>query len=221
MLCTFGGKFLKQNTAIVSYMAEPKNVVYLKMGGVSGVLTPVVAFVGIAIAIASYPAFSWTNNALSDLGVISGLTMTAFNFGIYTSGLLSLAFAGFGLFTYFGKSWVGKVGSGFFAGASLSLMAIGFFNESFRPTHYIVSVAFFALAPISLFILTGALLISKQHKLAVFSMVVAFAAAAPWILQLTLNYLPNVAIPEALSGIVLSVWAIVMSKFLLKPNPVL
>lgn len=202
-------------------MAEPKTVVYLKLGGGSGVLTPIVAFIGIAIAIASYPAFSWTNNALSDLGVVSGITMTAFNFSIYTSGLLSLAFAGFGLFTYLGKSWVGKIGSGFFAGASLSLMAIGFFNESFRPTHYIVSVAFFALAPISLFILTGALLINKQAKLAGFTVLVAFAAAIPWILQLTLNYVPNVAIPEALSGIVLSVWAIVMSRILLKTKPVL
>lgn len=202
-------------------MAEPKTVVYLKLGGVSGVLTPLVAFVGIAISITSYPAFSWTNNALSDLGVVSGITMTAFNFSIYTSGLLSLAFAGFGLFTYLRKSWVGKIGSGFFAGASLSLMAIGFFNESFRPTHYIVSVAFFALAPISLFILTGALLINKQAKLAVFTVLVAFAAAIPWILQLTLNYVPNVAIPEALSGIVLSVWAIVMSRILLKTKPVL
>ena len=37
--------------------------------------------------------------------------------------------------------------------ASLALIAISVFNENYSPTHYLVSVAFFVLAPISLFII--------------------------------------------------------------------
>ncbi len=199
-------------------MTQPKPTTTQIMGASTGLFAPIFALVCIAIAIVTYKNFSWTNNALSDLGVASGLTSVVFNFGLYTSGLLFLNFTVFGLFTYFRKSVVGRVGSGFFAATALALMAIGFFNESFRPTHYIVSVLFFVLAPISLFILTGAFFINKQQKLGIFTVLVALAAATPWILQLTLHYVPNVAIPESLSGIVLSIWTIVVSKMLLKPK---
>ena len=44
------------------------------IGIVAGIATPIVAFASILTAIASYPQFSWTNNALSDLGVVAGVT---------------------------------------------------------------------------------------------------------------------------------------------------
>jgi hypothetical membrane protein len=197
-------------------MFEEKRVIYQRMGAVAGMVSPIVAFISILIAIASYPAFSWTNNALSDLGIVSGITETTFNFGLYTSGLFGFGFAVFGLFTYFGKSLVGKIGAGFFAAATLALMAIGFFNESFSPTHYVVSVAFFTLAPISLFILTCAFYLNRDRRLAAFTVAIGIAAALPWILQFTIKYVPNVAIPEAVSALAVSVWVIVLAQKMLK-----
>ena len=44
-----------------------------------GIVAPMIAFVCIGGAITSYPQFSWTNNALSDLGVISGITENLFS----------------------------------------------------------------------------------------------------------------------------------------------
>ena len=198
-------------------MSDSKNVVYQRIGASAGILAPILAFICILVSIISYPSFSWTNNALSDLGVVSGLTESAFNFGLLASGLLAFNFAIFGLFTYFGKSWVGKIGSAVFAAASLALMAISVFNESFSPTHYIVSVAFFVLAPISLFIITGAFWLSHRRGMAIFTIAAGVAAALPWILFFAFNYVPNVAIPEFLSGLSVSVWAIVFGKKMLKP----
>lgn len=197
-------------------MSNPTRIKYLKIGSALGIAAPIVAFSCIIIAIVSYPAFSWTNNALSDLGVISGVTGPVFNFGLVASGFLGLLFAVFGLVIYFRKSLVGKVGSGFFAAATVALMAIGVFNESFSPTHYLVSVVFFTLAPIALFILTGAFGLNRQRKMAAFTIAVAILAALPWLMLFAFNYVPNVAIPEAASGLALSVWTIVLGKKFLK-----
>jgi hypothetical membrane protein len=196
-------------------MSEPRNFVYQRIGAASGIVAPIVAFVCILIAIVSYSTFSWTNNALSDLGVVSGVTSSLFNFGLLASGVLAFNFAIFGLFTYFGKSWVGKIGSIIFAAATLALIAISVFNENFSPTHYLVSVAFFTLSPIALFILTFGFWLNHQRGIAAFTVAVGVAAALPWILLFTFNYVPNVAIPEFLSALALSVWAVFLGKKML------
>jgi hypothetical membrane protein len=199
-------------------MSKQRNPVYQKIGASSGIVAPIAAFVCILTAIASYPTFSWTNNALSDLGIVPGITSSLFNFGLLASGVLAFNFAIFGLFSYLRKSWVGKIGSAVFAVATLALIAISIFNENFSPTHYLVSVAFFTLAPIALFILTFGFLLSRLRGMAVFTVLVGVAAALPWLLLFTFNYVPNVAIPEFLSGLAVSAWAIVLGKKMLSPK---
>jgi len=196
-------------------MSETRNFVYQRIGAASGIVAPIVAFVCILSAIASYPTFSWINNALSDLGIVSGITSSLFNFGLLASGILAFNFSIFGLFNYFGKKRVGKIGSVVFAAATIALIAISVFNENFSPTHYLVSVAFFTLAPIALFILTFGFWLNHQRGIAVFTVAVGVAAALPWILLFTINYVPNVAIPEFLSALAVSVWAVVLGKKML------
>lgn len=189
-----------------------------RIGASSGILSPIIGFVCIITAIDTYPRFSWTNNALSDLGVVPGITASVFNFGLIASGLLAFNFAIFGLYVYFSnsKNNVGKIGSDLFASGSLALIAIGVFNENYSPTHYLVSVAFFTLMPIALFIITYSFLLTHQGKIAAFTILAGFAAAVPWILQFTFNYVPNVAIPEFLSGIIISVWTVTLASKILK-----
>ncbi len=59
-------------------MSKQKNS-YQRIGASMGIVAPMIAFVCIGGAITSYPQFSWTNNALSDLGVISGITENLFS----------------------------------------------------------------------------------------------------------------------------------------------
>lgn len=195
----------------------PTKPVYRRMGAYAGIIAPLVGFVSILSAVASYPQFSWTNNALSDLGVVAGITGPLFNFGLIASGILAFLFAVLGLYNYFGEALVGKVGVYAFEAATLALIGIGIFNESFQGTHYILSVAFFVLAPISLFILTCAFWISRQRGMAVFTVSIGVAAALPWLLLFEFNYVPNVAIPEFISGLAVSAWTVVFGKKMLKP----
>jgi hypothetical membrane protein len=197
-------------------LPEPRSVINQRMGAAAAIAAPILAFTCILIAIASYPGFSWTNNALSDLGIIPGITGPLFNFGLYTSGLLAFNFAVFGLFTYLGKRWVGKIGSAVFTATALALIAIGVFNESFSGIHYAVSVAFFTLAPIALFVLTCAFWLESHRRMATFSLLIGVIAALPWLLLFAFNYVPNVAIPETASGLAVSVWAVVVGRKMLK-----
>ncbi len=187
----------------------------LKVAGTCGVLAPIIAYACILSAIASWSQFSWVNNALSDLGVQPGITAPLFNSGLVVSGLLFIFFAT-GLFPLLGKSVIGKVGAAVFVLACVALVCIGVFNEHFSPTHYIVSVMLFVLLPISLLILTGAFWLKGHKGLSVFTLALAFAAATPWVLQFTVHYVSNVAIPEFISGLAGVAWTIVLSYKMLK-----
>jgi hypothetical membrane protein len=184
-------------------------------GEAGGIIAPIIAFTCILISIASYPEFSWTNNALSDLGVVSGITGFVFIFGLYFSGLFVFKFAVFGLFRYL-RSWVGKIGAVTFGVTAFALMGIGVAPENRPPYHYIFSVAFFVLMIISLFIITAAFAFKRQTKMALFTLLTAVAAAIPWILQFTVHYVEGVAIPEFTSALAGSAWTVVLSYKMLK-----
>ena len=165
------------------------------------------------------PHFSWTNNALSDLGVVSGITSLTLQLWACCQWILSFQLLPYlAYITYLWEKLGGQNWLSCFCGRNLALIAIGIFNENFSPTHYFVSVAFFMLVPISLFILTCAFWLSHQRGMAVFTVLVGVAAALPWLLLFAFNYVPNVAIPEFLSGLAVSVWAVVVGKKMLNPK---
>ncbi len=199
-------------------MPEYRNTGKQRFGAATGIFAPIVAFTCILIAISSHPSFSWTSNALSDLGVIAGITGLLFNFGLCASGLLALNFAVFGLYAYLGKTWVGKIGASAFAAATIALIAIGVFNENYAGTHYAVSVAFFTLMPISMFIITCAFLLDHRGRMAIFTVSTGVAAALPWLLLFAFKYVPNVAIPEFVSGLIVSAWTIILGYKMLKSS---
>jgi hypothetical membrane protein len=188
-----------------------------KAAAIIGLAAPIFTFSCIFAAIASWPPFSWTNNALSDLGVQSGITAPLFNTGLVIGGVLFAIFA-VGLFSFAGKRAVGKVGCAFFVLAWVALICIGIFNENFSPTHYIVSVMLFVFLPISLLTFVAAFWIDGKRRLSMFTLVLALVAAAVWVLQFTVNYVPNVAIPETVSGLAGAVWVWVLSYLMLKES---
>ncbi|MDT8782251.1 MAG: DUF998 domain-containing protein [Candidatus Bathyarchaeota archaeon] len=192
-----------------------------RIGLASGLASPIVAFTCILSAIASYPEFSWTHNALSDLGILEGITAPLFNIGLCISGFLGFLFSVFALYPFLKQHLTGKLGSAVFAAVTLTLISIGIFNEHYVPIHFLVSVIFFTLVPISLFILTSAFYLSRQRSMAVFTIAVGIAAALPWIFQYTFNYFTRVAIPETLSAIAVSVWVIIVVIKIIKQHNLL
>ena len=182
-------------------------IVWQRIGAVAGVIAPFLAFMSIFLAILKYNQFSWANNALSDLGVIQGITQVIFNFGLIFSGLLAFSFAIFGLYNYLAESLIGKIGA---------LVAIGVFTENYSPTHYFVSVAFFSFAPLSLLVISSAFWLTNKHRKSEITIVVGVLATLPWIFYFVFNYVPNVAIPEAVSGLIISIWVIGIAREMLR-----
>jgi len=196
-------------------MAKSNNVLWLKVAGACGFLAPLTAFALIFSAIASYAEFSWVDNALSDLGVVTGITATLFNSALLISGALCFVFAT-GVFAFLKEQAIGKIGAVIFLLASVALFAIGVFPENIHPTHYIVSVMFFVLLPIAMLIITGAFWRMHQVRMALFTLLVAVAAATPWVLYFAIYYVSGVAIPETVSAFAGSVWAVVVSGKMLR-----
>ena len=186
---------------------------WLTTGGCIGIIVPIVAFTFIGLSILTYPQFTWTNNALSDLGVVPGITATLFNFGLYASGLMSLWFA-IGLYKLLSEKVLGRLGAIVFGSVGLALEGIGWAPEGTNafnfPWHYFFSVSFFTLLPIALLVIVGYFLITRQKELSLFTLLTALLAAAPWVLYFLVRYVPGVAIPELISALAASVWAIVM-----------
>ena len=182
---------------------------FLKISGVCGVLTPIIAFTFILSAIVSYSQFSWLDNALSDLGIVLGATAILFNVGLIVSGVLTLIF-GLGLFVLLHNKVLGFVGTLLLAVDALTLALIGIFPESAKPMHYFASVAFFALFPISMLAICAEFLSFSRTRMGLFTFATAAFAAIVWAVQFTVRPFPGVAIPETLSGLAASVWSAVL-----------
>jgi len=188
---------------------------WFKISGVSGALAPLIAFTLILLAIVYSPEFSWTENALSDLGVQEGITSILFNYGLIISGTLALIFAT-GLFIFLREKMLGKMGAFIFVLATLALITIGIFPENVKPTHYYASVAFFVLFLISMFVICASFLLMAKVKMGLFTFLVAIFAAFVWITEWTIQFGPNVAIPETLYALSASTWSIVLGFKMLK-----
>lgn len=166
------------------------------------------AFTCILSAITLHPQFSWIDNALSDLGIVKGTTAILFNSGLIISGVLALIF-GSGLFFLLRKTMLGKAGTLMFIFGALALVAMGIFPEDAKPMHYYASVSFFALFPISTLLVAATFILAHEVKTGLFTFSVAMFAAVVWILQFSTHFVHGVAIPETLSSLSGSAWAIV------------
>lgn len=172
----------------------------LRVAGLCGVTVPVVAFSCISIAIYLSPWFSWTANALSDLGV--GEAAWVFNSGLMAGGILTMIFA-VGLWAAFRERALGRVGAaGLFLDA-VALFGIGVFSEAAGSIHFYFSVAFFVLFPISLFLLGASAILSGSVKFGSSTILIGVFAAIPWVFSWD-----GVAIPEAISALFASIWVI-------------
>lgn len=170
---------------------------------------PIIVLTLIALAISRSPWFSWTENALSDLGV-QGIAAVLFNSSLIIGGILAGVFA-VGLRETL-RSWtLGHAGTLILILDAAALCAIGVFSETAGDIHFYVSVAFFTLLPVSLFLIGAAMMrISSERKLGLFTVLVGVVAAVVWTFPRG-----GVAIPEIVAGLAASVWSIVFGTRLL------
>jgi len=179
------------------------------MAGFFGVATPFLGFTVVFLAIRASPWFSWTGNALSDLGV-SGFGSVIFNSGLPMTGVLMMMFS-LGLFELTKGRVVGQLGSVLFLVGAFLLCGIGVFPETAGMIHLYVSVAFFVSLPLSLFALGISMARHDMKKFAILSLAAGSAAAGVWLLRWS-----SVAIPEALSALAVGVWSSALGLWMLR-----
>jgi hypothetical membrane protein len=151
------------------------------------------------------PWFSWTGNALSDLGHPSRSTAPLFNGGMALAGLLALAFAG--RLWIDAEGWVRRGALIVLAASFVSLVGVGAYPET-TDLHFAVSVAFFVSLTYGLWLYGSADALSDAPERGVATIWLGIANVTAWVLYATLNPFEGVAIPEAVGAIALATWAV-------------
>ncbi len=166
----------------------------------AGILSPLIAFVSIFLAISTHPRFSFQNNAISDLGRAGLEGNYILNYGLILSGLFGLVFAY--KLVKSQERVLGKIGSFIFAAGIFSLFLIGVFPEG-TPPHFPVSLGFFLLSSFGM-LLKGIDDLREKKEFGIFT-IILFSAG--WILAiLAMKTFKGVAIPELIGGIAISIW---------------
>jgi len=186
------------------------NLKVIGLAGFFGIVAPLFGLLIIISSILLAPWFSWTGNALSDLGGTNGFGAVVFNSGLAMTGALMMMFST-GLFELTKGDVVGQVGSVVYLLSAILLIAIGVVNITIEPWHLYVSIGFFVALPLSA-ILTGIFCFRKKMRFyTLLSLGTAVLAAVIWILPWS-----AVAIPEALSVAYLGVWQILLGYWMYK-----
>jgi hypothetical membrane protein len=182
----------------------------LRLAEFFGIITPFFGLLIIASSILLSPWFSWTGNALSDLGGTDGFEAVVFNSGLAITGALLMMFST-GLFEMTKGDVMGQVGSMVNLVSAVLLIGIGVVNITIEPWHTYVSVGFFVTLPLSA-VLIGFFFYRKKMR---FYTLLAWGTA---ILSAVIWFFPwaSPAIPEALSTSYLAVWQILLAYWMYK-----
>ena len=173
-----------------------------------GVLALAVSAIGIAVAVASAPWFSWTANALSDLGVRERASATPFNYGLIAGGTLGVGFAA--------RLWaeapgrIGRAGIATLALSLASMVLIGVFPIP-HPYHGPVSVAFFALFTYALFVHGSAEVLAGRPRVGLATVWLGIAHVTGWVVWGVAGT-EGIAIPEAFGAACLGGWVVATTR---------
>ena len=186
----------------------------------SGGVAVGVTMAAILLATLLSPAFRWTGNALSNLGVTqsaagTSLTVLLFNAGLVLGGAVGLVFSvvlARSLPTFGGRA-VGVL----FGLAMLAMAAIGVFPQN-RPLHFPVAVGFYLLLSLALW---GDGVVSLRRgwrRRAVAGLALGTVNVFGWVAWGLTGSLrrPGLALPEIVGALALSVWAVWVSTGLVR-----
>lgn len=178
-------------------------------------LCPIVAFTFISLAILHSPWFTWTENYLSDLGA-QGTYSILFNAGLIIAGILVIMFAiGLRDSSMLRKPW-GGLGTLTLILGACALCAIGIFPKTTGAPHIYAAATMFVLIPLSMLLIGTTIVSSSNKTLGWFTIILGVVALGvsliPWPWE-------GGAIPQMLSALPISAWAIIFGIILFKRAP--
>ena len=172
----------------------------------SGVAAVAVSFSAILLSTLLAPWFSWTGNALSELGAPGEPYSWLFNWGLMVGGVLGSAFVlRVGVDS---EGWAGRVGSAVLCWATLSLFAIGLFPVG-TDLHGPASVSFFVSLTYGLVAHGSADALAGRVRTGVAGVWLGMLNATAWLawaLVAAGGSAPGVAIPEFVGALAIAGW---------------
>lgn len=173
-----------------------------------GVVGPLVAYFFIAVSIILSPWFSWSDNALSDLGhAVRSDVAPLFNFGLLLAGFFIMIYS----ITAFRKH--AKYTSYCLLISALLLQLIATFDEVYGSLHFSVSVLFFVSLGFASVIYT----VERKSVVALAAFMIGLGS---WILYSMGIYSSGIAVPETISSLAAISWVMLSALriFLGKSN---
>jgi hypothetical membrane protein len=183
------------------------NIKLIRLFGWFGIITPVVGFGMIFLAISTAPWFSWEMNALSDLGV-EGLTAVLFNAGLMMSAAVMAVFS-LGIYELGKEDRLGKIGFTLLIWTCIFLVGIGWFPETAGSIHKQFSIAFFVTLPVAIIVNAVSVIQRGYKELGALGIAAGTVAIVIW----TLSW-DGFAIPEAVAAASAGIWSIVMGAWM-------
>ena len=176
-----------------------------RIGTWCGLAAPAIGLGTVLLATLLAPWFSWTGNALSDLGDPARATAPLFNWGQGVAGLLALAFAA--RLWSDAAGWLRRGALAVLAAAFVSLVGVGVFPT---PTdlHVPVSVSFFVTLTYGLWLYGSAEALDGAPGRGVAIIWLGVGNVTAWVAYAALAPFDGVAIPEIVGAVALAAWAV-------------
>jgi hypothetical membrane protein len=141
---------------ILRNIFDPKIAVWF------GIITPIFAITSISVAIILSPWFSWTYNALSDLGISP--VAPIFNVGLIVTGILLGVFT-IALIRVEWQKKLGVLGSLSLLSAGISTACIGVFTEAYMGIHILFALSCFISLTLSCILFTLRFAIDSETRI--------------------------------------------------------
>ena len=178
----------------------------------AGILAPVLTLGAILAATLLSPSFSWTANALSNLGgrdaaVATPTTRLLFNNGLILGGLVGLGFGPALLAAR--RNAVELAGIGLFGLTVVAMALIGVFPQH-RDPHFAVAVSFYVLLSLALWTYGAGAVLAGVRRRGLLTVGAGVTNLAAWVVWgLTGPFLrPGLALPEIVGATLFGAWAV-------------
>jgi hypothetical membrane protein len=183
-----------------------------KVAGICGVLGQSFTFVCIFLAISVSPWFSWTHNALSNLGDLTSPTSAPiFNIGLIVGGIITAVFA-LGLSMKTKTNTVGLIATILLFACSLGMIGVGIFPENYLLPHAISAMTIFI--PITASILLFGVAQLRSKSMMTFG-VVSLALGLVGLINWFIPWGSAIAVWEMVAVIPGYIWSLIASAMLL------
>ncbi len=176
-----------------------------------GIFGPIISLLLVFLDIFLSPWFSWSSNALSDLGVAK------YGF-IFNGSLIFEAIINTAIFLYIYGYYKSRIGFPMVIIAGISLGLVGIFNEHYHPFHTIFALIYFILFPLGIVFLAPS--ISNKRPYRISSILIAILALIVIVTGVLISdgviHVSGIglAIPETVEAALLALWIVITFSFI-------